>query len=312
MLATILRRLLWLPVLLVILTIITLALARYGPGDPVQVMLGPRAPKEAADALREQLGLNEPFPVYVVNYIVKAAQGDFGESFKFRGQPVGELIFSRWRVSVQLALTSLLIGTTIGITLGTLAGLYRNSWLDNIVVAIVVILDSIPTFAITLPLLYLVAVRWRILPPGGWNGLLDSRAILPVLILSIGPIAVFTRQTRANLLDVMSQDYIRTARAKGLSQTRVVVGHALRNTLIPLTTLFGLALGGSLIGGAFFIEVMLGIPGLGRLGYETFQARDFPVTTALVILTALSIAAANLAVDIAYVYIDPRMREKRA
>ena len=134
--------------------------------------------------------------------------------------------------------------------------------------------------------------------------------ILPLICMTYGSLAFLSRQMRGAVIGSLSQDYIRTARAKGLSQMRVVVGHALRNSLIPLTTLFGLALGGSLIGGAFFIEVLLGIPGLGRLGYETFQARDFPVTTALVILTALTIAIANLAVDIAYPFIDPRIRER--
>jgi peptide/nickel transport system permease protein len=305
----IIRRLLWLPVLLLILTVFTLALARYGPGDPVQVMLGPRAPREAADALREELGLNQPFPQYVVGYIGKALQGDFGESYKYRNQPVGPLLASRLWVSAQLSITALLIGTTLGVFMGTLAGLFRNSWFDNTIVAFVVLLDSIPTFAITLPLLYLVAVRWRVLPPGGWGGLLDIRALLPIMILSIGPMTMFTRQTRANLLEVVGQDYIRTARSKGLPESGVILGHALRNTLIPLTTLFGLAFGGSLIGGSFFLEVLLGIPGVGRLGYETFLARDYPVIIALVLLTATAIAVANLVVDIAYAYIDPRIRE---
>jgi peptide/nickel transport system permease protein len=305
----IIRRLLWLPVLLLILTVFTLALARYGPGDPVQVMLGPRAPREAADALREELGLNQPFPQYVANYIGKALQGDFGESYKYRNQPVGPLLASRLWVSAQLSITALLIGTTLGVFMGTLAGLFRNSWFDNTIVAFVVLLDSIPTFAITLPLLYLVAVRWRVLPPGGWGGLFDIRALLPIMILSIGPMTMFTRQTRANLLEVVGQDYIRTARSKGLPESGVILGHALRNTLIPLTTLFGLAFGGSLIGGSFFLEVLLGIPGVGRLGYETFLARDYPVIIALVLLTATAIAVANLVVDIAYAYIDPRIRE---
>ncbi len=309
MTAQIVRRLLWLPVLLFILTVLTLALARYGPGDPVQVMLGPRAPKEAADALREQLGLDQPFPVFVTNYIWNALHGDFGESYKYRGQAVGDLIASRLWVSAQISLTALLIGTTLGVLLGTLAGLFRNTWLDYGIVSTAVLLDSFPTFAITLPLLYLVAVRWRVLPPGGWNGLLDIRALLPVAILSIGPMTVFTRQTRANLLDVIGQDYIRTARSKGLPESGVILGHALRNSLIPLTTLFGLALGGSLVGGSFFMEVLLGIPGIGRLAYETFLARDYPVIVALVIVTATAIAVANLAVDVAYAYIDPRIRE---
>lgn len=309
MTAQILRRLFWLPWLLFIVTIVTLALAYYGPGDPIQVMLGPRAPREAAEALREQLGLNDPFPVYAVRYVAKALQGDFGESYKYRGQPVGPLILSRMAVSAQLGIAALLIGTAIGVFLGALAGLFRNSWLDYTIISVVVLLDSIPAYAITLPLLYLFAVRWRVLPPGGWQGLLDVRAILPIAILSLGPMAVFARQTRANLLDVIGQDYIRTARSKGLPESIVIVGHALRNSLMPLTTLLGLAIGGTLVGGSFFIENSYGIPGLGRLALETFQARDYPVITALTIFTAISIAVANLVVDIAYAYIDPRIRQ---
>jgi len=309
MTAQIIRRLLWLPFLLPILTIITLALARYGPGDPVQVMLGPRAPKEAADALREQLGLNLPFPEYVVRYVWNALHGDFGESYKYRNQAVGPLLMDRLWVSAQLSITALIIGTLAGIFLGTLAGLFRNSWFDNTIIGSVVLLDSFPTFAITLPLLYLVAVRWRVLPPGGWNGLFDIRAILPILILAIGPMTMFARQTRANLLEVIGEDYIRTARSKGLPESGVIITHALRNTLIPLTTLFGLALGGSIIAGSFFLEVLLGIPGVGRLGYETFLARDYPVIIAVVLLTATAIAITNLVVDVLYAYIDPRIRQ---
>jgi ABC-type dipeptide/oligopeptide/nickel transport system permease component len=309
MAAHIVRRLLWLPILLLLVTVVTLAMARYGPGDPVQVMLGPRAPTEAAEALREELGLNDPFPIQVTRYIGKALRGDFGESYKFRNQPVGPLILRRITVSAQLSVTALLIGTALGIVLGALAGLFRNSWLDYGIISGVVLLDSMPAFAILPPLLYLVAVRWRVLPPGGWDGLFSAKAVLPLIALSIGPATVFARQTRANLLEVIGQDYIRTARAKGLRETIVVLRHALRNTLIPLTTLFGLALGGSVVGGSFFIETLLGIPGIGLLAYETFLARDYPVITALVIITAVAIAVANLAVDIAYAYIDPRMRE---
>ena len=304
----VIRRLLWLPILLLCVTIITLGLARYGPGDPVQVMLGPRAQDDAAQAFRKQLGLDEPFPVYVVQYITNALHGDFGESYRYRGQPVGPLIWERIKVSAQIGITALLIGTLIGVALGIFAGLARNTWLDYGIISVVVLIDSIPVIALTLPLLYLMAVRWRVIPAGGWNGLLSTSAILPIFLLAIGPMTVFARQTRANLLEVIDQDYIRTARAKGLGPTRVVVGHALRSALIPLTTLFGLAFAGSLIGGAFFVETILGIPGIGQLGYETLRSRDYPVITALVILTAVVIAIANLTVDVAYTYLDPRTR----
>ncbi|MFN8499099.1 MAG: ABC transporter permease [Anaerolineae bacterium] len=304
----IIRRLLWLPILLISVTIITLGLARYGPGDPVQVMLGPRAQQDAAQALREQLGLDDPFPVYVAKYLANAVRGDFGESYRYRGQPVGPLIWERIKVSAQIGVTALLIGTFLGVTLGIFAALARNTWLDHTIIGSVVLVDSIPVIALALPLLYLLAVRWRVVPAGGWNGLLSASAVLPILLLALGPLAVFARQTRANLLEVINQDYIRTARAKGLGPTRVVTGHALRSALIPLTTLFGLAFAGSLIGGAFFVETILGIPGVGQLGYETLRSRDYPVIMALVILTAVIIAIANLVVDIAYTYLDPRTR----
>ncbi|RME12241.1 MAG: ABC transporter permease, partial [Ardenticatenia bacterium] len=151
------------------------------------------------------------------------------------------------------------------------------------------------------------AYKWRVLPPGGWNGIFSRNIILPVLVMSAGPIAVFARQTRANLIEVLSQEYIRTAYAKGLHERRIFFVHALRNALIPLLTILGLMLG-SLVVGSFITETIFGIPGVGRLAFQAFFSRDYPVIMALVLLIAVGYAVANLVVDILYAFVDPRIR----
>ncbi|HID87772.1 MAG TPA: ABC transporter permease [Anaerolineae bacterium] len=307
MIAYLVRRLLWLPVLLIAISLITYALGLYGPGDPVQVMLGRRTNPEVVARLRHELGLDRPFLVQYADYLWKALHGDLGESFKYRGQPVARLIASRLWVSVQLNALVLVLGALVGVPLGVIAALKRNSWLDYVVVSGTVAGISLPTFVIAPMVMWLFAYRLRLLPTGGWEGLFSRRIIMPAIVLSTGYIAVFVRQTRAQMLEVIGQDYVRTARAKGLTEQMVIIGHALRNALIPLFTLFGLMVGG-LVEGTFITETVFGIPGIGRLGFESFFARDYPVIMALTLLVALSFTLANLFVDIGYRFLDPRIR----
>lgn len=307
MIAYLVRRLLWLPVLLIAISLITYALGLYGPGDPVQVMLGRRTNPEVVARLRHELGLDRPFFVQYTDYLWKALHGDLGESFKYRGQPVARLIASRLWVSVQLNALVLILGAIVGVPLGVIAALKRNSWLDYLVVSGTVAGISLPTFVIAPMVMWLFAYRLRLLPTGGWEGLFSRRIIMPTIVLSTGYIAVFVRQTRAQMLEVIGQDYVRTARAKGLTEQMVIIGHALRNALIPLFTLFGLMVGG-LVEGTFITETIFGIPGIGRLGFESFFARDYPTIMALTLLVALSFTLANLFVDIGYRFIDPRIR----
>jgi ABC-type dipeptide/oligopeptide/nickel transport system permease component len=180
---------------------------------------------------------------------------------------------------------------------------------DYAIVAVGVAGVSLPTFTIAPILGWFLAVRLHLLPSGGWGGVFSTKIIMPALVLASGVVTVFVRQTRANLLEETRQDYVRTARAKGLAEEMVILRHALRNALIPLFTIFGLLAGG-LVGGSFITELIFGIPGIGRMGFEAFFARDYPVITALTLVTAVSYALASLAVDLGYGYLDPRIQRE--
>ena len=304
----IVRRFLWLPFLLLIVALITFALGYYGPGDPAQVLLGQHTNPAVATRIKQTWGLDKPFPVQYAHYIGRALHGDFGESIvKYRGQPVRRLIGTFLPITVQLNLVSGILGVVIGIPLGVVAALRYGSWVDRLITALVVGGISVPTFVLAPVLTYIFARQLRILPPGGWEGIFSTTIILPAVVLALGPMAVFTRQTRAGMLEVLRQDYVRTARAKGLTERTVVLRHALRNALIPLSTLIGFMLGG-LVEGTFITEFWFGIPGLGRLAFDAFYARDYPIIIALTLLIAVAYGLANLLVDLGYGFLDPRIR----
>ncbi len=307
MIAYLVRRLLWLPFLLLIISLITFALGLYGPGDPVLVMMGQHANPEAADRVRHELGLDRPFIVQYADYVWNALHGDFGESLKYRGQPVGRLMAKRLTVTVQFNVVVMAVGLAVGIPLGILAALNRNNAIDYLIVSLTVAGISLPVFAIAPMVMWFLAVRLHLLPSGGWEGIFSRRIIMPTLVLSIGPAAVFVRQTRANVLEVLDQDFVRTARAKGLREYTVIAVHALRNALIPLFTIFGLMLGG-LVGGGIITERIFGIPGIGNLVWDAFGARDYPVIMAYTLLVAMAYTLANLFVDVCYRFVDPRIR----
>lgn len=307
MLAYILRRLLWMPILLVAVSLVTYALGIYGPGDPVEVLMGQHRDPEVVARIRHERGYDLPFPQQYARYVGRLLRGDLGESIKYRGQPVARLIQKRIWVSVQLNLVVIALGIVLGLPLGMLAALFQGSWLDRLTVAGVVGGLSVPTFVIAPPLLFLFTRQLRILPPGGWGGLFSVKIILPAVVLAAGPVAVLARQTRTALIEVLAQDYIRTARAKGLRERMVIVRHALPVALIPVLTIIGLMLGG-LVEGSFITENIFGIPGIGRLGVEALFARDYDVIMALTLLIATSYVLVNLLVDIFYRFLDPRIR----
>jgi peptide/nickel transport system permease protein len=301
------RRSLWLPALLLIIAFVTFALGYYGPGDPVQVLLGQHTNPAAVARIRHERGLDRPLLVQYVNYIWRALHGDLGESIvKYRGQPVRRLIGTFLPVTVQLNLVSGVLGVMIGIPLGIVAALRHGSWVDRLTTALVVGGISVPSFVRAPVLTYIFARLWRILPPGGWDGIFSTKIILPAVVLALGPMAVFTRQTRTGMLEVLREDYVRTARAKGLAERAVVLRHALRNALIPLSTIMGFMLGG-MVEGTVITEYWFGIPGLGRLGFEAFLARDYPIIIGLTLLIAAAYGLANLLVDVGYGFLDPRI-----
>lgn len=308
MLVYFVRRLLWLPVLLIIVSFITFALGYYGPADPIVALLGQHYNPEIAAQLAHEYGLDQPLTVQYFKYLERIVHLDFGESIKYRNQPVLRLLIPRLAVTIQLNAVSSLIGVAIGVLLGVTAALHRGKWIDRLVVFGVVFGRAIPVFVAGPILLFFFARTVPLLPPGGWDGIFSRSAVMPVVLLSIGPMAVFARQTRAGMLEVMGQDYIRTARAKGLHEMTVVTAHALRNAFIPLLTILGFLLG-SLVEGTFLTETIFGIPGMGQLAFEALGGRDYPIIMAVTLLVAVAYALGNLWVDVLYGVVDPRIRQ---
>jgi peptide/nickel transport system permease protein len=325
MAAFVVRRLLWLPVLLFFISLITFALGVYGPGDPIQVLLGIHATPETIERLRHEYGFDQPFLVQYFNYITNALQGNFGYSLvKYRDQPVGALIANALPVTIQLNLVAIFLGVGIGVPLGLLAGLNRDTWLDVLIRGFVIAGISLPVIFLNPVLMFifsrrhdfvLTALNLRfsigpVLPmvQGYWDGIFSAKVILPAFIESLGIIAVMTRQMRAGMIEVLSEDYIRTARAKGLRERIVIVRHAMRNALIPIATILGLMLGG-LVAGSFLVENWFGVPGVGALAFDALSSRDYYITMALVLLIAIAYALANLLVDLTYGLLDPRIRK---
>jgi peptide/nickel transport system permease protein len=308
MLAYLVRRLLWLPVLLIIVSFITFTLGYYGPADPIAALLGQHYDPEIAAQLAHEYGFDQPLAIQYLKYLERIVRLDFGESIKYRNQPVLRLLIPRLAITIQLNAVSSLIGVSIGTTLGVIAALQRGKLIDRLVVFGVVFGRALPVFVAGPILLLLFARTIPVLPPGGWDGIFSRSAVLPVVLLSIGPMAVFARQTRAGMLEVMGQDYIRTARAKGLREMTIVTMHALRNAFIPLLTILGFLLG-SLVEGTFLTETIFGIPGMGQLAFEALGGRDYPVIITVTLLVAIAYALGNLWVDLLYGVVDPRIRQ---
>ncbi len=305
--AYVIRRLAWTPVLLLIVALITFLLGTYGPGDPVEVLQGQYNNPEVVERIREQRGLDRNVFVQYGVYIKNLMRGDLGESFKYRDRTVAELIGKRIWVSAQLGLAASIVALSLGIPLGVYTAMKQGTWIDVTTVSITLFFMSLPVF-ITAPLLLLAFGLWLgILPIQGWGGFFDTRIIMPALVLGVPGIAVITRLTRASTLEVLSQDYVRTARAKGLGEFLVRRRHILRNSLIPVFTVVGLSLA-TLVEGSFITEGYFGIPGIGSLAIEAFFSRDYPVITALVLIIAAAFVAANLIVDVGYRFLDPRIR----
>ena len=303
----VIRRLAWLPVILLIVSFITFALGRFGPGDPVEVLMGQYADPKVVDRIREQRGLNDNIFVQYGRYVKNVVQGDFGESFKYRGRTVGELLKKKMWVSAQLNLAALSLSISLGVPLGLFAALRQGTFWDTGTVAFTLLGQSIPVF-LTAPVVLLVfAIKLDILPTHGWGGLFDTRVILPAMVMGLPGIAIITRMTRASTLEVIGQDYIRTARSKGLSEFTVQRRHVLRNAMIPVITMLGFSLAGIAFT-SFIVERFFGIPGVGNLFIESIFARDFPIINAVIIIGTSMFVIANLLVDLIYPWLDPRIR----
>ena len=301
------RRLLWTPILLLIASFFVFFMGNIAPGDPAELRLGNRATPEKIEKLRDEMGLNEPFIIQYIKFVKNALMGNFGESYVFQGKKVTELIKPRLLVSLQLNIAVSLVSILLGIPLGFYAAKNNGSWKDPAIVLTMLFLFAMPVF-FTAPLLILLfAVKLSWIQASGWNGFFSPQIILPALTIGIPSSALFVRYMRASTLDVIGQEYIRTAKAKGLQNHIVNYRHIARNAMLPIITLLGFTIAG-IFGGSLIVELIYGIPGVSRLALDAIFQRDFPVLTALVLIGSTMLVIANLIIDIAYTFVDPRIR----
>ncbi|MEW6546054.1 MAG: nickel ABC transporter permease [Bacillota bacterium] len=289
---------------LVGVSILVFSMLHFVPGDPARIMLGMEAGAEDVARLRKQLGLDDPLAVQYLRFAGGALRGDLGRSLK-SNRPVVEEITARFPATLKLAFCSLSIAVSVGVVAGVLAAKHHQSLLDNAVMLGAIVGVSVPGFWLGLMLIFLFAVNLRWFPVAGAATL--RHLVLPSLSLGLMASAVVARITRSSVLEVMRQDYIRTARSKGLSERIVMYRHALKNALIPVVTVVGLQFGG-LLGGAVIVEQVFAWPGLGTLAVTALQARDFPMVQGIVLYMALGYVLVNLIVDVMYSYLDPRIR----
>jgi peptide/nickel transport system permease protein len=310
--AFIVRRLLLLFPVLLIVGIIVFTLLHLAPGDPASMMLGSEATLEQKEALREQLGLNEPLPVQFVDWLWGVVRLDFGESL-FIGKPVTDALAERVQPTVLLALYSLTLSVLIAIPAGVIAAVRANSPLDRLLMIVSISGAAIPGFFLGILLILLFAVILDWLPSGGYVDINDDPVehfkymILPSIALGFAGAGFLARIVRSMMLDVLNEEYVRTASAKGLRWRQVVVGHALRNALIPVLTVIGILLA-SLLGGAVVIETVFNIPGMGRLLVQSVSRRDYPMVQGAVMTVAAVEVLVMLFIDVLYAVVDPRIR----
>ncbi len=303
----ILKRLLMVvPILLGVATII-FALMFLVPGDPARLLMGQHGDEKVLENIRRELGLDKPVYIQYARYIGKLAKGDLGTSYRQK-RPVTEIIRERFPATAKLAVVSMIISIVIGISAGIIAAVYRNKFWDMLVMVLSLSGISMPVFWLGMMLILIFASGLGWLPVGGYGQSGDLRHILlPALSLSAVFVGYIARMMRSSMLEVIGKDYIRTARAKGLSERTVIIGHALRNAFIPVITIIGINFAG-LLGGAVATETVFAWPGLGRATVDAIRVRDLPVVEGCVIFLAFMFVMVNLLVDISYAWIDPRIR----
>ncbi|GAB4382346.1 MAG: ABC transporter permease [Elainellaceae cyanobacterium] len=320
-----------LPVILGI-TLLVFLFLQLIPGNPAVVLLGPRATPAQIDALQEQLGLNQPLPLQYLAFLGKLLRFDLGRSI-ISGIPITQEIARRWTATFELSVAAMIVAMLLGIPAGIIAAVRKNGWLDNIAMSASLLGVSMPVYWLGLLLIYLFAVNLGWLPPSGRISVsttlqpitgfyvLDSilrfdfaalgdvlaHLILPAITVGTIPLAIIARITRSAMLEVLSQDYIRTARAKGVLERWVVMKHALKNALLPVVTIIGLQFG-TLLSGAILTETIFSWPGIGSWIYEGILARDYPVVQGGVVFVAIVFVLINLLVDLSYAFLDPRIQ----
>ncbi|MGH2515710.1 MAG: ABC transporter permease, partial [Ktedonobacterales bacterium] len=311
MVTYIVRRVVFLLPVALLVSFITFYLIHLVPGNPASVLLGEEATPQNVAALTKQLGLDKPLSTQYGLWLLQALHGNLGQSIQL-SEPVTQAIFDRLPVTAELGIASLLYSIILAIPLGVLSATRQNSRLDWLVNVTSLFGTAIPSFVLGLGLIILFAASLRIFPPGGYVPFAEDPAgnikdlILPMITLGTGAVAVNMRQVRASMLEVLNQDYIKTAWAKGLRARRVYYFHALRNALLPFLTIVGLQ-AGAILGGAVIVETIFLWPGIGQLAVQSILAKDYPVIQGIVLLAALSYLVINLLVDVGYGVLDPRI-----
>lgn len=313
MLGLLLRRLLVSIPLLVVVSFLIFSLIVLVPGDPAVALAGQNPDPAQIEAVRERLGLNDPYLVQYWNWLSDALQGDLGSSL-FTSQTVWTAIVARLPATLSLALLALGLAIVVGVAVGSVAGLRPGTWIDRVATVSASVGVAVPYFWVGMMLVLVLALNNPVLPAVGYVPLTDDpvewlkHLILPSTALALAPAAVIARQTRASVATVMSEDYVRTARAKGLSPARVVGKHALKNAALPVVTVFGIE-ANRLIGGTVVIEQLFALPGIGQLAYQSVFSRDFPVVQGVVLVAAVMVLFINILVDVSYGYFNPRIRQ---
>jgi ABC-type dipeptide/oligopeptide/nickel transport system permease component len=311
-----LRRLLLLVPTLLLASVLIFAIIALAPGDPARMMLGTQATPEEVAVERTRMGLDKPIPVRFAIWLTDVAQLNLGVSQSNR-RPVAALIGDALPYTLRLALSSLLVAVILGFALGILAAVNANGRIDAFITALSSLGLAMPTFWLGLLLILLFSVQLKWLPASGVGEanrpfFQDFQyLILPVITIAVSNLAVFSRYVRSAMIDILSADYVRTARAKGLSEQAVVIRHALRNALIPVVTIVGIQFG-RLLGGAVITESVFSYPGIGRLVINSIANRDYPVVQATLMLVVLIFLVTNIVVDVSYAYLDPRVKLERA
>jgi len=297
------RLLMLIPVLLGVAFIIY-AIMNVAEGDPVYQVAGPDATEEQLDALREEMGLNGSLLERYFRYIFKLLSGDLGTSYVSK-MDVMQLYLQRLPNTLKLASVAMIVAVVISVPLGIVAAVNQNSIKDTVSMILALLGLSMPNFWLGLLLMLLFSLKLGWFPSGGAEGL--RSVVLPAVTVGVGLAALLTRTTRSSMLDVLRQDYLRTARAKGVSEKRVVFHHALRNALIPIITIFGVQFS-NVLGGSVLAETVFAWPGVGRLVVDAIDQRDIPTVTGALIMTTMLVTVVNLIVDIVYAYVDPRIK----
>jgi ABC-type dipeptide/oligopeptide/nickel transport system permease component len=292
--------------MLLVSSVVVFGLLYMLPGDPVTAMMsGSGAPAEVVELLRKQMGLDQPFYVQYWRFLSSALRGDLGQSLSAH-RPVVDMIAELAPSTLQLAAAAIVIAVVVGVPLGILAAVYRNTWLDRLAMLAAMAGVSMPQFWLALLALFLFSFRLGWVPATGVGGL--NRLVLPAAVLGFGSAAAISRIVRASMLEVLGQDYVTAARGRGVTFFKVVTRHAFRNALIPVVTVIGLQIGW-LVGGAVIAETVFARPGIGRLLVQAISSKDFPVVQGVILYVTLGYLLINLALDIMYGVLDPRIRQ---